>query len=75
MTPKVCLITSNLTRLNKAWTQTLRHLGIDYTLCIATSGSASATIQTPQGAFAANSPDLRGYFRQFDAGHSCATTR
>lgn len=67
MTPRVCLVTSNLTRLNKAWTQTLRHLGIDYTLCVATSASASASIQTPQGVFAANSPDLRNYFRQFDA--------
>jgi hypothetical protein len=65
--PKVCLITRNLTYLNKAWTQVLRHLGVDCTLCIATSGSASATIQTPQGVFAANSPDLRNYFRQFDA--------
>jgi hypothetical protein len=67
MPPKVCLITRNFTSLHKAWTQVLRHLGIDYTLCIATSGSASATIQTPQGVFAANSPDLRNYFRQFDA--------
>jgi len=67
MTPKVCLITSNLTRFSKMWTQTLRHIGIDYTLCIATSGSASATIQTPQGAFSPSSADLRNYFRQFDA--------
>ena len=67
MPPKVCLITSNLTRFHKAWTQTLRHLGIKYTLCVASSGDASATIQTPQGAFAAGSADLRNYFRQFDA--------
>jgi hypothetical protein len=45
----------------------LRHLGIDYTLCVATSGGVGATIQTPQGALAANSADLRNYFRQFDA--------
>jgi hypothetical protein len=67
MTPKVCLITRNLTLFNKMWTQTLRHIGIDYTLCIATSGSASATIQTPQGVFSPSSADLRNYFRQFDA--------
>lgn len=52
---------------NRAWTQILRNLGIDYTLCVATSADAGANIQTPQGAFAANSPDLRNYFRQFDA--------
>jgi hypothetical protein len=26
-----------------------------------------ANIQTPQGVFSPSSPDLRGYFRQFDA--------
>jgi transposase len=65
--PKVCLITRNLTSHNKVWTQVLRHLGIDYTLCVATSGGVGATIQTPQGGLAANSADLRNYFRQFDA--------
>jgi len=67
MPSKVCLITRNLTSLHKVWTQVLRHIGIDYTICVATSGSASATIQTPQGAFAPSSADLRNYFRQFDA--------
>jgi hypothetical protein len=75
MPPKVCLITRDLTRFHKAWTQVLRHLGIDYTICVATSGSANATIQTPQGAFAPSSPDLRGYFRQFDAVILCDHAR
>jgi hypothetical protein len=65
--PKVCLITRNLATHNKVWTQVLRHLGIDYTLCVATSGGADAAIQTPQGGLAANSTDLRNYFRLFDA--------
>jgi hypothetical protein len=69
--PKVCLITRNLTPHNKVWTQVLRHLGIDYTLCVATSGGVGATIQTPQGALAANSADLRNYFRLFDAVICC----
>jgi hypothetical protein len=73
--PKVCLITRNLTSHNKVWTQVLRHLGIDYTLCVATSGGVGATIQTPQGGLAANSADLRNYFRQFDAVILSATTR
>jgi hypothetical protein len=67
MTPKVCLVVREFGTFNRAWTQVLRNLGIDYTLCVASSTSASATIQTPQGVFAAGSPDLRGYFRQFDA--------
>jgi len=67
MTPKVCLVMREFGNFNRAWTQILRNLGIDYTLCVASSNSASATIQTPQGVFAAGSPDLRGYFRQFDA--------
>ena len=67
MQPKVCLVLSNLGNFNRAWTQVLRNLGIDYTLCIATSGATSANIQTPQGVFSPSSPDLRGYFRQFDA--------
>jgi hypothetical protein len=67
MQPKVCLVLNSLSSLNRTWTQILRNLGIDYTLCIATNTTTSASIQTPQGAFAANSPDLRGYFRQFDA--------
>ena len=67
MTPKVCLILREFRFFNRAWLQVLRNLGIDYTLCTATGGSASASIQTPQGVFAAGSADLRGYFRQFDA--------
>jgi len=67
MTPKVCLVIRDFGIFNRAWTQILRNLGIDYTLCISTSTTTSATIQTPQGVFAAGSADLRGYFRQFDA--------
>jgi hypothetical protein len=67
MTPKVCLVTNTLTNFNRAWTQILRNLGIDYTLCFATSWGTSANIQTPQGVFSPSSPDLRNYFRQFDA--------
>jgi hypothetical protein len=67
MTPKVCLVMRELGIFNRAWLQVLRNLGIDYTLCTTTAGSTSANIQTPQGVFAAGSPDLRGYFRQFDA--------
>jgi hypothetical protein len=67
MRPKVCLVLSNFFGFNRAWTQVLRNLGIDYTLCIATSGATSANIQTPQGVFSPSSPDLRNYFRQFDA--------
>jgi hypothetical protein len=67
MQPKVCLVLNNLGAFNRAWTQILRNLGIDYTLCIATSVSTSATIQTPQGVFSPSSPDLRNYFRQFGA--------
>jgi hypothetical protein len=67
MQPKVCLVLFSLGFFNRAWTQILRNLGIDYTLCIATGAATSANIQTPQGVFAANSADLRGYFRQFDA--------
>jgi len=67
MTPKVCLVSNDLVRFNRAWIQILRNLGIDYTLCVATTTNASANIQTPQGAFAASSADLRNYFRQFDA--------
>jgi len=73
--PKVCLITSNLTLHSKVWTQTLRHLGIDYTLCVATATNASASIQTPQGVFSASSTDLRNYFRQFDAVLVCDHAR
>jgi len=67
MPPKVCLIVREFGTFNRAWTQILRNLGIDYTLCATTGSATSASIQTPQGVFAANSPDLRGYFRQFDA--------
>jgi hypothetical protein len=74
MTPKVCLITREFGIFNRAWTQILRNLGIDYTLCVTTSGSISASIQTPQGVFAAGSADLRGYFRQFDAVILCDNT-
>jgi hypothetical protein len=59
---------------NRAWTQILRNLGIDYTLCVTTSGGTSASIQTPQGVFAAGSSDLRNYFRQFDAVILCDNT-
>jgi len=74
MQPKVCLVLFSLSSFNRAWTQILRNLGIDYTLCIATSGGVGANIQTPQGVFAANSSDLRGYFRQFDAVILCENT-
>ena len=74
MTPKVCLIVREFGTFNRAWTQILRNLGIDYTLCTATSGGSSASIQTPQGVFAASSADLRGYFRQFDAVILCENT-
>jgi hypothetical protein len=67
MRPKVCLVLFSFSNFNRAWTQILRNLGIDCTLCIATSAATSANIQTPQGVFAAGSADLRGYFRQFDA--------
>lgn len=67
MTPKVCLIMREFDKFNRMWLQVLRNLGIDYTLCIATAGSTSASIQTPQGVFSPSSPDLRNYFRQFDA--------
>jgi hypothetical protein len=68
------LVLINLGNFNRAWTQILRNLGIDYTLCIATSGTTSANIQTPQGVFSPSSPDLRGYFRQFDAVILCDNT-
>jgi len=74
MQPKVCLVLFSLGAFNRAWTQILRNLGIDYTLCIATSFTTSASIQTPQGVFAANSPYLRNYFRQFDAVILCDIT-
>jgi len=74
MTPKVCLVVREFGIFNRAWTQILRNLGIDYTLCTATSGGSSASIQTPQGVFAASSADLRGYFRQFDAVILCENT-
>jgi hypothetical protein len=67
MTPKVCLVTREFSNFNRAWLQILRNLGIDYTLCVATSTGIGAAIQTPQGVFSSSSPDLRGYFRQFDA--------
>jgi len=74
MTPKVCLILREFRLFNRAWTQILRNLGIDYTLCVATSGATSASIQTPQGVFSPSSPDLRNYFRQFDAVILCENT-
>jgi hypothetical protein len=74
MTPKVCLVTREFGNFNRAWLQVLRNLGIDCTLCIATSGTTSANIQTPQGVFSPSSPDLRGYFRQFDAIILCDNT-
>jgi hypothetical protein len=67
MQPKVCLVLVSFGNFNRTWTQILRNLGIDYTLCIATSSTTSANIQTPQGVFSSSSPDLRGYFRQFNA--------
>jgi hypothetical protein len=57
----------DFTNLHRAWTQILRNLGIDYTLCIAAGGGTATNIQTPQGVFSPSSPDLRNYFRQFDA--------
>jgi hypothetical protein len=74
MTPKVCLVMREFGVFNRAWLQVLRNLGIDYTLCIATSRSTSASIQTPQGVFAASSTDLQGYFRQFNAVILCDNT-
>jgi len=74
MTPKVCLVMRQFGNLNRAWTQILRNLGIDYTLCIATVSGTGASIQTPQGVFSPSSPDLRGYFRQFDAVILCDNT-
>jgi hypothetical protein len=74
MTPKVCLVTREFGNFNRAWTQMLRNLGIDYTLCVTTGSATSVNIQTPQGVFAASSPDLRGYFRQFDAVILCDNT-
>jgi len=67
MQPKVCLVLNNFGTFNRAWTQILRNLGIDYTLCTTTGFTASVNIQTPQGVFSPSSPDLRNYFRQFDA--------
>jgi hypothetical protein len=75
MQPKVCLVLFSFGNFNRAWTQILRNLGIDYTLCIATSGGTGANIQTPQGVFSPSSPDLRDYFRQFDAVILCDNTR
>jgi hypothetical protein len=74
MTPKVCLVVREFSTFNRAWTQILRNLGIDYTLCIATLTTTSANIQTPQGVFSPSSPDLRNYFRQFDAVILCENT-
>jgi len=74
MTPKVCLITREFGIFSRAWTQILRNLGIDYTLCVTTGSGVGANIQTPQGVFAAGSPDLRNYFRQFDAVILCDNT-
>jgi len=74
MTPKVCLILRDFRFFNRIWLQVLRNLGIDYTLCVATSSTTSASIQTPQGMFSPSSPDLRGYFRQFDAVILCENT-
>jgi hypothetical protein len=67
MQPKVCLVTREFGTFNRAWTQILRNLGIDYTLCTTTGLTANANIQTPQGVFSPSSPNLRNYFRQFDA--------
>jgi len=67
MRPKVCLVLREFSTFNRGWTQILRNLGIDYTLCTTTGSSASINIQTPQGVLAASSADLRNYFRQFDA--------
>jgi len=74
MTPKVCLVMRQFGLFNRAWTQILRNLGIDYTLCTATGVSAGVNIQTPQGVLSASNPDLRGYFRQFDAVILCDNT-
>ena len=67
MTPKVCLVVREFGAFNRAWTQILRNLGIDYTLCIAAGTGTGTDIQTPQGVFGPSSPELRNYFRQFDA--------
>lgn len=71
---KVCLVLREFSNFNRAWTQILRNLGIDYTLCRTTGGGASSNIQTPQGVFGASSTDLRNYFRQFDAVILCDNT-
>ena len=75
MTPKVCLVMREFGIFNRAWLQVLRNLGIDYTLCVTTGVGASSSIQTSQGVFSPSSPDLRGYFRQFDAIILCDNTR
>ena len=74
MTPKVCLVMREFSSFNRAWTQILRNLGIDYTMCVTTGSATGASIQTPQGVFAAGSADLRNYFRQFDAVILCDNT-
>ena len=74
MQPKVCLVLNSFGGFNRAWTQILRNLGIDYTLCRTTGGNTTSTVQTPQGVFSPSSPDLRGYFRQFDAVILCDNT-
>lgn len=53
---------------NPRWSvllQGLRALGIDADFAYAQS--KNATVQTPAGAFASGSPDLRNYFKQYDA--------
>lgn len=71
---KVALVSFNFTTLSKVWTQGLANLGIEFVLCYATNTGASAQIETPAGRFGANSPELRGFFQQFDAVLVCDTT-
>ena len=74
MRPKVCLVLSEFATFNRAWTQILRNLGIDYVFCRTIGSGATSSIQTPQGVFSASSVDLRNYFRQFDAVILCDNT-
>lgn len=64
--PKVLIVSPTETAIARALiAQTLRNLGIDY--AFATNSSINASVNTPAGAFAPDSPDLRNYFRQYDA--------
>ncbi len=64
--PKVLLVGESPTHIQ--WghlIQTLRNFGIEVAQAYATSKNAD--VQTPAGAFASGSPDLRNYFRTYDA--------